>query len=157
MFDGCCILRAKSRHSPCISGLSMERYCARMVLARHRSDASLSIGTSPSMSLSLSLTPSVATDRPVTLNDSLMSSACRGSASHVMPPAVPSTILPSARMLSTQWWFPAGSKDSSNRDNPELLQCHKEPSDIDDVTERNKVVSVYPHTELLLRMTVDAR
>ena len=38
------------------------------------------------------------------------------------------------------------SKDSSIRDNPELLQFHKEPSDIDDVTERNKVVSVYPYT-----------
>ena len=50
-----------------------------------------------------------------------------------------------------------GSKESSIRDNPELLQFHKESSDIDDVTDRNKVVSVYPHTELLLQMTVDAR
>ena len=44
-FDGCCILRARSWHSMCISGLSLERYCAHMVLARYRSDASLSIGT----------------------------------------------------------------------------------------------------------------
>ena len=50
-----------------------------------------------------------------------------------------------------------GSKDSSIRDIPELLQFQKEPSDTDDVTERNKVVSMYPHTELLLQMTVDAR
>ena len=54
-FDGCCILRAKSRHSTCISGLSLERYCARQMFARYRSAASLSIGTSPSMSSSLSL------------------------------------------------------------------------------------------------------
>ena len=40
-FDGCCILHAKSWHSTCISGLSLESYCARMVLARYRSDASL--------------------------------------------------------------------------------------------------------------------
>ena len=33
------------------------RYCARIVFARYKSDASLSIGTSPSMSVSLSLTP----------------------------------------------------------------------------------------------------
>ena len=46
------------------------------------------------------------------------------------------------------------SKDSSIRENPELLQFHKEPSEIDDVTERNKIVSVFQHTELLLQMTV---
>ena len=67
-FDGCCILRARSRYSICISGLSLERYCARVVFARCRSDASLSIGTFPSMSVSLSLTPP---------NDFLMNSACR--------------------------------------------------------------------------------
>ena len=76
-FDGCCILRAKSRHSTCISGLSQERYCARIVFARYRSAPSLSMRTSPPMSSSLSLTLSVATDRPVTSNEFLMSSACR--------------------------------------------------------------------------------
>ena len=40
---------------------------------------------------------------------------------------------------------------------PDSLQFHQEPSDINDATERNKVVSVYPHTELLLQMTLDAR
>ena len=98
-FDGCCILRARSRHSTCISGLSLERYCARIVFARYRSDASLSIGTSPTMSVSLSLTPGVATDWPVTPNDFLVSSVCRGSASQVMPSAVHSTILSNTRML----------------------------------------------------------
>ena len=47
-------------------------------------------------------------------------------------------------------------KDSSIRDNPELLEFHKEPSDIDDLTEKNKVVSVYPCTELFFQITVDA-
>ena len=41
-----------------------------------------------------------------------------------------------------------GSKDSSIRHNPELLQFHKEPPDIDDV-ERHEVVPVYPREELL--------
>ena len=48
-----------------------------------------------------------------------------------------------------------GSKDSSTRDNPELLQRHKKY--IDDVTVVHEVVSMYPHTELLLQMAVDAR
>ena len=52
---------------------------------------------------------------------------------------------------------PRRPKDSPIRDNPDLLQFRKKTSNIDDVTERNKVVSVYPHTELLLQMTVDAR
>ena len=109
------------------------------------------------MSSSLSLTPSVVTDRPVTPNDFLMSSACRGSASHVMPSAVHSTSLPSTRTLCTQSWYPERSKNSSIRHHPELLQCHEEPSDIDDVIERNEIVSMYPYTELLLQMSVDAR
>ena len=105
-FDGRCILRARSRHSICPSGLSLEKYCARMVFARYRSDASFSIGTSPSMSVSLSLTPGVVTDGPVTPNYFLISSACRRSASQVMPSAVHSTILPSTGMLCTQSWYP---------------------------------------------------
>ena len=32
-FDGCCNLRAKSRHSTYISDLSLESYCARIVFA----------------------------------------------------------------------------------------------------------------------------
>ena len=106
-FDGCCILRARSRHSICFSGLALERYCARTVFTRYRSDAYLSIGTFPSMSLSLSLTRGVVTDRPVTPN---VSSACRGSASQVMLSAVHSTILPSTRMLCTQSWYPGGPR-----------------------------------------------
>ena len=97
-FHGCCILRARSRHSICISDLSLERYCARTVFARYQSDASLSTATSPSMSVSLSLTPGVVTNRPVTPNEFLMSSA------------VHSTILPSARMLCTQSWCPGGPR-----------------------------------------------
>ena len=134
-----------------ISGLSLERYCARIVFARLRSAASLSIVASPSMSLSLSLTPSVETDRPVTPNDFLMSSACQGSVSQVMPSAIHSTILPSTRMLCTQLWYPEGPRI------PRFVQFLEEPSDIDDVAERNKVVSMYPYTELLLQMSVDAR
>ena len=49
------------------------------------------------------------------------------------------------------------SKNSSIRHHPELLQFHEEPSDIDDVIERNKVLSMYPSTELLLQMSADAR
>ena len=48
------------------------------------------------------------------------------------------------------------SKDSSIRDNPELLQFHTETSNIDNVTERYNVISMYPYTELLLQMSVDA-
>ena len=105
-FDDCCILRAKSRRSTCIWCLSVERYCARVVLARYRSAASLPIGTFPSISSALSLMPGLATDLPVTPSDFLISSACRGSAFQVVPSAVFSTILPSTRMLCTQSWFP---------------------------------------------------
>ena len=50
-----------------------------------------------------------------------------------------------------------GSKNSSIRHHPEHLQFREEPSDIDDVTERSKVISMYTHTELSLQMAVDAR
>ena len=49
--------------------------------------------------IGLTLTPGVVTDRPVSPNDFLMSSAYRGSASQVMPTAVNSTILSNTRML----------------------------------------------------------
>ena len=68
-------------------------------------------GSLPSMSSSLSLTPGVETDRPVTPNDFRMSSACRGSDSHEMPSSVHSTILPSTRMLCTQSWHPEGPRN----------------------------------------------
>ena len=123
--------------------------------ARYRSDASLSIGTSPSMTVSLSLTPGFVTDRPVTPNDFLMSSACRGSASP--GDAISGPFHDSAQNALHTFVVFRRSKDSSIRDNPELLQFHEEPSDTHDVTERNKVVSVYPHTELLLQIKVDAR
>ena len=144
-FDGCCILRARSQHSICVSGLSLERHCARIVFARYRSHASLSIGTSPSLSVSLSLTPGVPTDRMsrICLPGDAVSGPFHDPAEH--PNALHTVVVH------------RGPKDSSIRDNPELLQFHKEPSDIDDVSERNKVVSVYPHTELILQVTVDAR
>ena len=92
--------------------------------------------TSPSMSVSLSLTPDVVTDRPVTPNDFLMSFACRGSASQVMPSVVHSTILPSTRMFLRVIVVFGWSKDSSIRNNPEVFLFQEEPSGIDDVTER---------------------
>ena len=49
------------------------------------------------------------------------------------------------------------SKDCSIRHHTELLQFHEETSDVDDVTESDKVVSMYPRTELLLQKAVDAR
>ena len=136
IFDGCCILCSKSRHSTCISGLSLERYCAR-----YRSAASLSS--------SLSLTPGVATDRPVTPNDYLMNSACRGSASQVVPSPVHSTILPSTRTLCTQSWYPEGPRI------PRFVTTQTSCS----FAKKNDIgdVFVYPHTELLLQMVVDAR
>ena len=105
------------------------------------------------MSSSLSLTPGVKTDRPVTPNDFLMSSECRGSASQVMPSAVHSMSLPGTRMLCTQSWYPGSPRIPRFA----TSQFQEEPSDIDDVAEKNKVVSMYPHTELLLHMAVDAR
>ena len=82
-----------------------------------------------------------------------MSSECRGSASQVMPSVDPSTSLPGTRMLCTQSWYPWGPRI------PRLVtsQFQEEPSDIDDVAEKNKVVSMYTHTELLLHMAVNAR
>ena len=113
-------------------------------------------GASPSLSLSLSLTPAVVTDRPVTPNDFPMSSACRGSASQVTPSAVHSTSLPSNRMLRTQSWCPDGPRIPRFVTTQNSCSFTKK-SDIDDVTERNEVVSMYPHTELPLQMAVDAR
>ena len=86
----------------------------------------------------------VVTDRLVTPNDFLMSSAFRGSASHVTPTAVHSAILRSTRMVCTQSWYPIGPRILCSR-NPQLLQYYKEPSDIYDVTKRNQFVSVYSH------------
>ena len=121
-FDGCCNLRARSRHSTCISGLSLERYCARIVFARHRFVASLPSGVSPSMSSSLSLTAGVETDRPVTPNDFLMRAACRGSVSQEPHQSIPQSF-PSTRMLCTQSWYPEGPRRLVT--NPELVQFHK--------------------------------
>ena len=75
----------------------------------HDTDLTLLCQSEPllPMSVSLSVTPGVVTDRPVTPNDFLMSSACRGSASQVMPSAVHSTIL---RMLCTKSWYPGGPR-----------------------------------------------
>ena len=148
-FDGCCILRASTRsvYSVCYWSI---------VFARYRSDASLSIGTSPSMSVSLFVTPGVVTDRPVTPNvfpDELcISRICLPGDAISGPFHDPAQHSNALHIVVVS----RGSKDASIRDNPELLQFHKESSDIDDVTERNKVGSVYPHTELL-QMTVDAR
>ena len=63
-----------------------------------------------------------------------------------MPSTVHSTILPSTRMLCTEPGYPGGPRI------PRLVT-----SDVDDVTERHEVVSVYPHTELLFQMAADAR
>ena len=98
------------------------------------------------MSSSLSLTPVVVTDRPVTPNDFLMSSACRWSASQVMTSAVHEA----ARHSDAYAGGPRIPRFVTS-------QFQEEPSDIDDVAEKNKVVSMYPHTELLLQMLVDAR
>ena len=68
-----------------------------------------------------------------------------------MPSAVHSTILASTRILCTQIVVSRGTKNSS------IPTFKKKTLDIDDITENNKVVSVYPHTKLLLQMTVDAR
>ena len=130
--------------------------CARMVLARCRS-APLPCRSEPLLQCHRAcLLPSVTTDRPVAPNDFLMSSACRRSASEVMP-SVHSKILLSTRMLCRQSWYPEGLKGSSIRKNPELLTFHKKTFDTGDVTEEHEVVSMYPHTEFLLQMAADAR
>ena len=56
-------------------------------------------------------------------------------------------------MLRTQSWCPEGPRI------PRFVttQFHAEPSNIDIVTERYKVISMRPYTELLLQMSVNAR
>ena len=92
-------------------------------------------------------------------NDFLVSAVhVEDLASQVMSSSVRSTILPSTRMLCKESWNPEEPKDASIRDNPNLLQFRKKKTlDIDDVTEAHEVVSVYPHTGLILQMAVDAR
>ena len=97
----------------------------------------------PSVSLGLSLTPGVETDQPESLR------TISPSVRHVEDPTQYTNALHTVMIFG-------GSTDSRIRDDPQLLQFRKEPLDIGDVKERHTVVSLYPHTELLLQMAVDA-